>query len=129
MSLKERHQPLQLQPVVTQLLGFALGPAAFLLGHAAALGEATLAHAAVPELLPQFAHLQQQELGQAFGPFFICALEKRGAVIDSVFNMKNKGLNQRLRHSTSPLTQNQGASLSGLLSRQLRVLLRMVKLQ
>lgn len=74
---KERRPPLQLQPVVTQLLGFALGTAALLLGHAAALGEAPLTHAAVLELPAQFAHLQQQELGQAFGTLFICAVENR----------------------------------------------------
>lgn len=77
-AAKERSPPLELQPVVTQLLSFALGPAALLLGHPAALGEAALAHAAVPQLLPQFAHLQQQELGQAFRTLFVCKVSECG---------------------------------------------------
>lgn len=63
--------PLQLQTVKTQLLGFTFSTAALLLRHPATLRQASLTHAAVSELLPQFTHLQQKKLSQTLRTFLI----------------------------------------------------------
>ena len=69
--MSAHHPPLQLQPVVAQVVGLPLGPAALLLRHAAALGQTPLTQPRVTQLVPQLLHLQQQELGEALRTFLV----------------------------------------------------------
>lgn len=66
-----RGKPPQLQPVVAQLLSFALSTAPLVLRYPATLRQASLAHSTVPQLVPQFPHFQQQKLGETFWTLFI----------------------------------------------------------
>lgn len=137
-------KPLHLQPVVTQLLSFALSAAPLVLCYPATLGQASLAHSTVPQLVPQFPHFQQQKLGETFRALFVWrASDKWRLVVNWVWHpslviwnptVTTELPEQRLmqvsfcgpKHS---LTQNERAPLCGRLPSQLCVLLRVVKLQ